>query len=606
MVLASAWPCPSSFSSASSTWRKVCRFAGGQAQQQQVNYCTGPIKAVSALPSATVIQARISAAASTGRLDLSNCGLEEVPPQVFSLTDLVDLSLAGNNITHIQDDIQNLTSLRRLGLSGNWLSELPASIGKLKQLENLWIQGNLLEGLPKEIGDLGKLSVLALTGNMLEEIPESIGSLSNLQVLSISGNKLEQLPSGLGNLVALKVLAINGNFLKSLPISMQTLSLLEELSLQGNKIKYLPINLSGLSSLKQLSIADNELLDLPESIGELYCLESLSLYGNKIAQLPSNICSVKQLQSLWLEGNPLSVVPESLLLASNLKALGIDSLMVLPTRLQAGLGKALQISKIVGTGLASSLGGYFKLQPSTELSSREILADVVVVAFGSAPGVPNWGGLLRRVKVAMLADNKTPAFDVLYVVDSRRSWYTENKMGKEWQHIGERQEQLDRPSADGKSTGGGEMKCSELSLYYRQELQGALRDYKRVVMIGDSMGASAALLFSPLATSVIAFCPQVDLAASVIRPGRGRNWLNIFKRELLDAVMVSSAHITVHCGNWEHDLYQAKLLPNNKVDLVVHDNDNHRLAKQLDRQGSLLTIVRRKVEEEIALEHRLH
>ena len=38
-------------------------------------------------------------------------GLDEVPEQVFLLKDLVDLSLAGNNITYIQDDIQNLTSV---------------------------------------------------------------------------------------------------------------------------------------------------------------------------------------------------------------------------------------------------------------------------------------------------------------------------------------------------------------------------------------------------------------------------------------------------------------------------------------------------------------
>ncbi len=33
--------------------------------------------------------------------------------------------------------------------------------------------------------------------------------------------------------------------------------------------------------------------------------------------------------------------------------------------------------------------------------------------------------------------------------------------------------------------------------------------YTRVLMLGDSMGATAALLFSPLATNVHAFAPQV-------------------------------------------------------------------------------------------------
>jgi hypothetical protein len=46
-----------------------------------------------------------------------------------------------------------------------------------------------------------------------------------------------------------------------------------------------------------------------------------------------------------------------------------------------------------------------------------------VVSFGSAPGVPNWGGLLPRVR----KEAQEPAhecFDVMYVVDAERSWYS--------------------------------------------------------------------------------------------------------------------------------------------------------------------------------------
>ena len=44
---------------------------------------------------------------------------------------------------------------------------------------------------------------------------------------------------------------------------------------------------------------------------------------------------------------------------------------------------------------------------------------------------------------------------------------------------------------------------------YRERLEQICKTYKTVVMLGDSMGATAALLFAPLATSVLAFCPQV-------------------------------------------------------------------------------------------------
>ena len=44
---------------------------------------------------------------------------------------------------------------------------------------------------------------------------------------------------------------------------------------------------------------------------------------------------------------------------------------------------------------------------------------------------------------------------------------------------------------------------------YGQRLAAVTRRYQHVVMIGDSMGATACLLFAPLATTVMAFCPQV-------------------------------------------------------------------------------------------------
>ena len=62
---------------------------------------------------------------------------------------------------------------------------------------------------------------------------------------------------------------------------------------------------------------------------------------------------------------------------------------------------------------------------SCALTCRESVAGdrALVVAFGSAPGVPNWGGLLSRV-LAAAEDAAHECFDVLYVVDPARSWYS--------------------------------------------------------------------------------------------------------------------------------------------------------------------------------------
>ena len=48
--------------------------------------------------------------------------------------------------------------------------------------------------------------------------------------------------------------------------------------------------------------------------------------------------------------------------------------------------------------------------------------DVLVVTFASAPGVPNWGGVLGRL--AREATPEEKQFDILFVCDGGRNWYS--------------------------------------------------------------------------------------------------------------------------------------------------------------------------------------
>ncbi len=107
------------------------------------------------------------------------------------------------------------------------------------------------------------------------------------------------------------------------------------------------------------------------------------------------------------------------------------------------------------------------------------------------------GGVLRKAKMEIRTQGSISVFDTLYVVDSQRSWYTHEDC---WE--------LDRSNAEEKCQQAGPQQ-PRLGAYYQMELEISLKSYKHVIMLGDSMGASAALLFSRLATSVLAFCPQV-------------------------------------------------------------------------------------------------
>jgi Leucine-rich repeat (LRR) protein len=531
-------------------------------------------------------------AEGSGKLDLAECELAAVPPRALDIPDLEELSLAGNQLRELPPEIGQLTGLARLQLAGNQLRSLPGSIGQLASLAGLWLHGNLLHSLPAEIGGLSSLTQLSLSGNCLEELPASLSSLAALQELSAAGNRLAELPAGLGELTALTKLHLHGNQLQEVPASISRLARLQELGLQGNPgLSFLSDQLGTLPVLRELSAADCSLAAVPASLGAAPALETLSLYGNQLRSLPPGLLQAPKLKTVWLESNPLTPEAVAALLqalpASSVTALGLDEgqLQQLPLAqreaLVAAAGPKLRVSVVVppprhgdsasssGAGSrGSSSHGYFKLDPApaaaaaADNGSSRPSTEVLVVSFGSAPGTPNWGGLLKKVRAAATTPQEQN-FDVLYVVDPHRSWY--------------------RGGDDG-------------YVQYERRLRAACARYKHVVFIGDSMGATAALLFSHLATEVHAWTPQVDLATSSIRPGEGAEWQARLRQRVLDNVASCSGSITVHTGSWKHDLDQAKCLPSQPgLKVQIYSVESHRLALALDRRGALVQIVRSAV-----------
>jgi hypothetical protein len=253
--------------------------------------------------------------------------------------------------------------------------------------------------------------------------------------------------------------------------------------LQGNNLTSLPESPSdwaALKALKQLSVADNRLRSLPDALASLPNLKDLWVYGNHLQTIPQTLVEMPKLAHLWLEGNPLE--PEAL--GEALSRLHRTSgkwarKMVVGIDLQqagglaeevwgfSGVRESVQVSTIVGSR-DGRREGYFKLEHGVkiafgegqqekevagtskaagddvainqgQLGVRSPRKGLVVVAFGSAPGVPNWAGVLKRVKASLNPDAtkkkrpsnvtalrpETTTFDVLYVVDARRSWYTQ-------------------------------------------------------------------------------------------------------------------------------------------------------------------------------------
>ncbi|QQS27897.1 MAG: leucine-rich repeat domain-containing protein [Sphingobacteriales bacterium] len=312
-------------------------------------------------------------------LNLSNCGLTQIPQEVFLLSHLKELKLGywsdytqtnRNRITHLPAEIQNLENLRLLDLSCNLIEELPEEILTLKNLVTLDLSRNALKFLPEHIGKLNRLQSLDLGFNQLTTLPASFSLLNQLvrlglnnnqitvlpevftgfkklqrldlsnnqlydlsagivwletlQHLSVSSNHLRKLPSEIGNLVKLQRLHLNNNLLTNLPDEFVRLASLQRLYLGSNAIEYLPDEIHLLQKLQLLDLNNNCISFLPDSIHQLINLEYVDLRDNVIVELPDKLDKLKSLQLLDIRNNHIRQLPESVAWLPNLQYLYLN------------------------------------------------------------------------------------------------------------------------------------------------------------------------------------------------------------------------------------------------------------------------------------------
>ena len=379
------------------------------------------------------LDVQLQLAASSDRLDLSESDLQKVPAEIFDLQNLTELSLAGNALSHLPIEISKLTRLQKLQLAGNALQDLPEEIGALTDLQGLWAHGNFLEKLPESFGNLTGLQKCSLSGNKLRSLPSTLSHATGLVELEAAGNRLKRLPT-LEGLQQLRKLTLHGNDLMELPDSILSCLCLQSLALQGNAIDRISTStLFFPQGLKSLNIADNRLRYLACDVSNLIELEDLTLYGNELDTLPAGLFDLPKLKAVWLEGNPLDALTLREVMAKKTVRVGLD----LKQWSSSGHPQSNKTMVSLSQVPQPYQKGYFKLVHDRQ----DQASDMVVVAFGSAPGTPNWGSVLRKVKERSHTKQSTKRhsfeqsrileeqkktdlkFDVLFVVDPSRSWY---------------------------------------------------------------------------------------------------------------------------------------------------------------------------------------
>lgn len=189
---------------------------------------------------------------------LSKQKIERLPVQVHHLKHIETLYLEECQINDLSA-IGAFTNLNWLEITDCELTKLPPEIGKLKNLTYLKLSDTRLKCLPKSIGQLENLGTLDLTGCNLKKLPNTIVDLKNLGVLNLRYNRLRRLPKRIGQLENLGVLILEHNKIRRLPKSFQRLQL-SQLHILTTRINYRQI--TKYKALHPKCRVDDELVDV--------------------------------------------------------------------------------------------------------------------------------------------------------------------------------------------------------------------------------------------------------------------------------------------------------------------------------------------------------
>ena len=115
---------------------------------------------------------------------------DSLPEELFSLTELRELTVKGCKLCVLNQNINKLTKLESLNLDKNKLVRLPETIGNLQKLKFLCVSRNLIETFPESISKMTGLTYIDAWDNPLYILPESIKSLQ----ITLKTLDLRQIP----------------------------------------------------------------------------------------------------------------------------------------------------------------------------------------------------------------------------------------------------------------------------------------------------------------------------------------------------------------------------------------------------------------------------
>jgi len=225
-------------------------------------------------------------------LNLRDCELTELPPEIAQLQNLQTLGLSSNQLSALPPEIAQLQNLQQLDLNSNQLSALPPEIAQLQNLRYLYLNSNQLRTLPPEIAQLQNLQTLGLNSNQLSALSPEIGQLQNLKVLYLNSNQLRTLPPEISQLRNLQKFGLSSNQLSVLPPEIGQLRKLKVLRLKSNQLSVLSREIARLHRIFRLELEDNPLKTPPYEIA-MVGIDAIQGYFNALGKSPQSVNELK-------------------------------------------------------------------------------------------------------------------------------------------------------------------------------------------------------------------------------------------------------------------------------------------------------------------------
>ena len=216
------------------------------------------------------------------KLSLSFEKFKQIPPYVFDLSNLEELSVAY---------CKNLT-------------EIPLNIDKLRKLRILELQGTGIRHFPKEMGELDSLEEVHLNGEMdWDNVFDVLSKCKNLKIIGWWDAGLKVIPISIAKCQSIQVIDLKNDYDLNYAqefITLSTLKNLREITISINSDK-MPQGIDLIQSLKVLIVDNCDVRELSGDIASLKNLEQLHLRScRKILHFPVQFKDCRKLQKVSL------------------------------------------------------------------------------------------------------------------------------------------------------------------------------------------------------------------------------------------------------------------------------------------------------------------